>query len=212
MSSLFCLRCRYQPVRGFSLIEMMVVLSIFVIMMAVVLANLPSFREKTTLDLIAQEIAITIRQAQVYGLGTRSFGVNVFPSFGIYFNQGVLGTRSFVLYADSDGGGSYDPDTGCGEAVTECVEEFLILGGVAIKTAEGLVVCNDNNCGTPTIITETEDLAINFTRPYPEAEFVVDGSVNPGSYAKIIIESTRNPSQQREIQVWSTGQISVKTI
>src|SRR3989338_9771847 len=84
--------------RGFSLIEMMVVLTIFGIMTAVVLANLPAFRDKTALDLIAQEIATTIRQAQVYGIGTRSAGSSSnFSAYGIYFNldPAILGKKNF---------------------------------------------------------------------------------------------------------------------
>ena len=73
---------------GFTLIEMMVVVAIFVIATGIVLANLPAFRNKSSLDLTAQEVATGIRQAQVYGAGTRQASTaSKFPSYGIYFRD-----------------------------------------------------------------------------------------------------------------------------
>ncbi|MEK7208636.1 MAG: prepilin-type N-terminal cleavage/methylation domain-containing protein [Patescibacteria group bacterium] len=183
-----------KAISGFSLIEMMVVLTIFGIMTAVVLANFPAFRDKTALDLIAQEIATTIRQAQVYGIGTRSAGADPstqFSAYGIYFdlNPAVLGKKNFYLYADknpNDGYSDEDPNS--------VIENFAIRGAAEVKE-----LCNDSNDCTQT-------LDILFQRFYPEASFIN----NPGSsYVKIILRSTRI-NDTRSIEVWNTGQIVVK--
>ncbi|KKS77556.1 MAG: hypothetical protein UV64_C0006G0011 [Parcubacteria group bacterium GW2011_GWC1_43_11b] len=57
-------------VSGFTLFEMIVVIAIFTIVTGIVLANLPGFRSKTSLDLMAQEVALQIRGAQLYAMNT----------------------------------------------------------------------------------------------------------------------------------------------
>lgn len=53
--------------RGFSLLELMVVIAIFAVMTGILVADLPNFREKSSLDLTVSEVATYIRGAQVYG-------------------------------------------------------------------------------------------------------------------------------------------------
>jgi len=189
---------------GFSLIEMMVVLTIFGIMTAVVLANFPAFRDKTALDLIAQEIATTIRQAQVYGIGTRAAGAGTsqsFSSYGIYLNPTntpdfELDNKSFILYSDNGSTpNNYDIDD-------SLIEKFVIRGGAEISVLQGCIV--DCVSPVPDLLT---DLNILFQRPYPEANF----GVTAYSYVKIVIKSTRT-GDERTIEVWNTGQIVVKPI
>ena len=56
---------RFKKTAGFTLIEMIVVIAIFGIVTTIILANLPTFRDRSSLDLVAQEVAINIRGAQV---------------------------------------------------------------------------------------------------------------------------------------------------
>ncbi|HNZ55584.1 MAG TPA: type II secretion system protein [Candidatus Paceibacterota bacterium] len=53
--------------QGFSLLELMVVIAIFLIITAVVMADIPGIGRKGALDLTAQEVAGCVRAAQVYG-------------------------------------------------------------------------------------------------------------------------------------------------
>lgn len=201
---------------GFTLIEMMVVLSIFTIMTGVVLANLPQFREKTALQLVAQKMSLTIREAQVYGVGVKSSGSgsNIFPSHGINFGpitllSDVANKKSYVLFADkptpTTPNNRYDVGSGCGLTSTECVTRYDLTGTVEITAISG---CNPN-C--------TNDLSSNgvnilFKRPKTEANFLtlLGGSLDlPASYIQITLESSRS-HDQRYVQVWNTGQISVK--
>ena len=198
---------------GFTLIEMLVVISIFLIMTGVILANFPAFRDKAALDLLAQEIATTIRQAQVYGIGTREAGTLRFVSYGIYFNPGNspnvgLDNKTFYLYASRDGdtanGFSLNtPPLNCNSANPneDCIiEKFAITGATKIEK-----LCNTIDCTSP-----LSTLDIFFQRFYPEAIFIGPG--NGSSYVKIVVQSTRDATRQKEIQVWSTGQIVVKDV
>ena len=191
---------------------MLVVISVLLIMTGVILANFPAFRDKAALDLLAQEIAVTIRQAQVYGIGTREAGTgSKFPSYGIYFatdNSNGLDNKTFYLYADRDSTKTFsppDPLKKCNEdnSGNDCIiEKFAITGSAKIVELQGCT----GNCATPPPATLTS-LDIFFQRFYPEATLPANYS-----YVKIMIQSTRDATRQKEIQVWSTGQIVVKDV
>ena len=190
--------------RGFTLVEMIVVISIFTIMTGVVLANLPQFRERTALQLVAQKMAITIREAQVYGVGVKSFGTE-FPSHGIYFYPTIGASnnlKSYVLFADdpsSSNNNKYDPPN-------EKVTQYDLTGTVEIQTIE---TCSSSSSCTP----QAGGMNIVFDRPKTEANFTDPSSgapISSASYANIIIVSNRS-LETRTIQVWNTGQISVKS-
>src|SRR3989344_8294101 len=74
---------------GFTLIELLVVTAIIVVVSGVVLANQNRFGGQVLLQNFAYDVALSIRQAQVYGLavaragsgGTATFGT----SYGIHF-------------------------------------------------------------------------------------------------------------------------------
>ncbi|MBI2100529.1 MAG: type II secretion system protein [Candidatus Vogelbacteria bacterium] len=194
---------------GLTLIEMVVVLAIFIIMLGVVLANFPAFRDKTGLQLIAQEIATTIRQAQVYGIGTRSTGVSSFPAYGLYFDV-VMATdkKSFILFADRDDNDIYTEGSMSCPSDSECVEKFSIRGAAEIADIQ---ICNNSGCTEAATVAPVFSLL--FIRFYPEVRFLeaVNGTELVGySYARIVVRSTRDSSQQKWVEVWNTGQISVK--
>lgn len=216
--------------RGFTLVEMMVVVSIIIIMTGVVLAGLPGFRDRSSLDLVAQEVALVIRQAQAFGSQTR-FAATAFPSYGIYFNPGNVagvpsggGTAnaSFSLFADADRNGHYNgPGAGCGTANSECREVYNLSGGITLSGAQ---LCNKSGATETCQPPNPNYLNIVFNRPNPEAHFAdnnssspsnlnnLDNSCPPGSsscsYAKITLSSPKI-STPRNICIWSTGHIYV---
>lgn len=217
---------RARFLRGFTLVEMMVVVSIIVIMTGVVLAGLPGFRDRSSLDLVAQEVALVIRQAQAFGSQTR-FAAAAFPSYGIYFNisdvnQTFQSSNSFRLFADigspSDGHFSDGAGTQCAASGAECREVYTLGGGITITE---LNLCVKDS-GTETCNSLGLDhLNIIFNRPNPEAHFAdnYSSSNNPNnldnncngnacSYAKVILSSAKTGTA-KNICVWSTGHIYV---
>ncbi len=64
--------------KGFTLIEFVVIISIFAIMAGVALVNFAGFRSNVGLNNLSHDIALTIRQAQVFGWSgkTDSLGQN----------------------------------------------------------------------------------------------------------------------------------------
>lgn len=85
--------------RGFTLIELLVVLAIITIITAVVFTSQSSFNKTLVLANTAYDVALTIRYAESYGLGSRAFGSSVDTGYGIHFASGTK--TSFILFADT---------------------------------------------------------------------------------------------------------------
>ncbi|MFA6295694.1 MAG: prepilin-type N-terminal cleavage/methylation domain-containing protein [Candidatus Paceibacterota bacterium] len=187
--------------RGFTLVELMVTVGIFVMMTALVLARYDSFGTGTILTNMAYDIALTIRQAQTYGLSVRKVdsSTNDFSAaYGVHFND-VTGVRKFILFTDSDKDGFYVS----GNDID--ISTYNLKQGAKIKNA--LCVGTGTSCSN----TDVTDIDITFKRPNPEAIICAKNSTTLGcawKYAKITITSA-DSSSDREIYVTKTGEISL---
>ncbi len=176
---------------GFTLIEMIVVIAIFGIVTTIILANLPTFRDRSSLDLVAQEVAINIRGAQVYGASGRvqsEFGSK--PTWRVFFDQAKFTPRSsFQLFRDD--GQNRNP-----------IETYNISGNFIIESV-CLVEVSGGGCNSK------NQLGIAFSRPNLEPKFYdgtnfVDGAVS----AQVLIKALRS-GETRRVEIFNNGQISV---
>jgi prepilin-type N-terminal cleavage/methylation domain-containing protein len=86
--------------RGFTLVEMMVVLAIIVIVTVIALLGQSSFNRSLVLTDTAYTIAFSIRQAQFLGISGRTTGgTSDAAGYGVNFQNGVTG--SYRLYRDT---------------------------------------------------------------------------------------------------------------
>lgn len=194
---------------GFTLVEMMVVIAIFIITTGIVLTNLPAAREKNALELLAQEIAVTIRQAQVYGAATFGFddgSAREFPSYGVLLpKNGSDYLDHFFIFADSDKNNLMDE--GDCETGNECVEQFNLRGGVVISQ---LTYCSNQDCTGGGNIEKS--LNVLFKRPGTDATFLAVPSPTPSmSRLKIVLKNLQN-NQERAVVIWNTGHIYVEPV
>lgn len=196
--------------QGFSILEMVVVTGIFVMVTGVVLANLPKFRNQASLDLTAQEVALSIREAQVYGTATKVSDGD-YPSYGIHFSLADnTANKNFVLFAD-DGNKVFDSGVEDGDVCdgdnSECLERYALDGPFYV-----LGLCTDNGSETCTFFSDGVDISLDlvYKRPFPEPSICVDGNPGDCNYtnATIIIGSPEG-SESKLIKVWNNGQISV---
>src|SRR3989344_9636523 len=92
--------------KGFSLIEIVVVMAIFMTISSVVVVSQRRFGGNLLITNLAYDVALTMRQAQVYGISVRKVkavsdpeGIAQFErSYGIH-----IGTAGYyILFADAD--------------------------------------------------------------------------------------------------------------
>ena len=199
---------------GFTLVEMMVSISIITIITLVVLFDYKNFNDNLSLSAAQQEISIAIRQAQIYGISVKesagsSCGSNFCSGYGIYFNPND--PTSYYLFVDKNNNGMYDNDgTGICANNSECVEKGTLRSGVKIN----------NICGVPfggsacplVAVSGFKSINITFIRPNPAAviRFVKSDNSLTNSYQTGQIIFTSLLSKTSKITIENTGQISVQ--
>jgi prepilin-type N-terminal cleavage/methylation domain-containing protein len=180
--------------RGFTLVELLVVTAILTILTAVVLANNAKFGGVIRLRNLGYDMALTARQAQVYGISVRRFGTGATKftsSYGMHFESGSPST--YIMFADVNGNGIYDN-------AGEIVQTYTIGSGFSISSL----------CATPTGGTEAcglSKLDVAYQRPEPDARIYANGGGSLQQAARVEVRSPRNDKLSLLFEV--TGQISV---
>lgn len=194
---------------GFTLVELLVTISIFVILTGVVLFNQQKFNSTILLTNLAYDTALTIRQAQNYGINIREFDSGtggVFVPYGVHFNK--TAPKSFILFADTNFLISspsllnvYNGATSTCSNSGGCVNRYSIKRGNYIFD---LKVTDDG--GRETSVSK---LNIIFKRPDPDA--IIYGANGGVKYAKasIILKGVDGESI-RTVNVQKNGLIEIK--
>jgi len=184
---------------GFSLLEMIMVLTVFGLITSIVTYNYGSFNNQITLTNLAYEIAMQIREAQVFSMGVRGAN-NTFDShYGVYFKAG---TGSFISFVDSDGDGlcKSGPTDFCDACTTptECQKIISLPRNMMVQ--EFKKVSDNSSVTGPVFVT--------FKRPDPEAIILDSNSTVITSGVNVIVKSPDN--QYKKIVVRENGYISVE--
>jgi hypothetical protein len=205
---------RTRFVSGFTILELIVTLSIFTALTGLLLFNFQTFESRTTLDAVTQEVALAFRQAQVYGVSIHEFqGAqgSVFPPYGVNFDTAFFSgsaPTAFVLYADvlpdENGDQEYSGTLDC-ESSTECTEKIILRQGYTVQTFCG-VISPGASCDA------LSSLDVIFRRPNPEA--IILGKYTSGGSKLFFIEAnvviSAPTGETKTVIVRSSGQISVK--
>ncbi len=210
---------RIAVASGFTLIEMLVALSIFIILSSAFLMNYNTFNKRISLDTLAHQIGQWVRDAQVSAMSVKNSKTQAgtFPGYGLHFD--IATPDRFVYFADLNNNKRYDPPISpakCGDPGVECEREILLLQGNSIVSLCGLVTpptipTITPKCGATLSTSQTFDIV--FTRPNPDADIAGDlnsvGSFpTPYSSARITVSSVTG--YERVVETWITGQISVQ--
>jgi Tfp pilus assembly protein FimT len=206
---------------GFTLIELLVVCAIVIVISAVILVDNNKFGGEVILENLAYDIALTVRQTQVYGIAVERFGTvncsqqgtNCFSSgYGMYFS--LSDPTQYILFADLENTGIYDPNfTNPSYPTGEVVQTTDIQSGYSVQS-----LCVTPSSGGSRACSPVNEIDILFQRPEPNAFISAAGSGRPVSCsqnpiacnyeAQITLLSPRGATST--VVVDATGQISVQ--
>ena len=226
--------------RGFTIIEMIVVISIFAIMAGLVLFRYRDYESELNLEATAQDIALAIQQAQNYAVSGRYPTLTLLqqqtpnliptdwrPSYGVYFDAAY--PKQFAFFFDAL---SVQPgDTGylslgtAGRGYLTDPSPFGIgsCASAGMECINTTTITNDvsismictgdaSNCIPANAST---NMSIVFTRPFPNASTVV---AMPGGTGNVINNDVRirltsdNTGKIRDVVITPLGQIRVEAI
>lgn len=193
---------RNIALQGFTVIELMVTMAIFTLITSVVLYQNSGFNSTVLLTDLAYQGALSLRQAQVYGLSSKQLVGSSGGSlgYGVHFAAGTASLDDhihYTLFADANGNSVYNS----GESVTtttigqnDHVQKICFY-------RSGAWDCANN-------VTET---TIIFKRPNTEP-FIGDssGSANGIDRVQIVFSPINDATLKRCVIVNRAGQIAVQ--
>lgn len=187
--------------KGFTLVEMITVVAIFTIMSSIVIFNYNKFRSDTILTNMAYEVALSIREAQIYGVSVRKGGPGSYSDpYGIYLPVGASGQYFLFVESDDDDDMKFT-GTSCTDLISPeaCITPYSLQRNVKISNIQKV-------SGTSCETSEKTGLSIVFNRPNPEP--VITGkTIGSVSQVEITIESQEGT--KRYVEIYGNGQIAV---
>lgn len=203
---------RHFSTNGFTLVELLVSISIVGVVTTTILLNQSSYTRTAALTAAADELASRISEAQAYGIAVkeRSPGTSDFSSaYGVAVS--VLAgdsPTSYILFVDRNSNQRYDGTWACVTGGTsECLEKITFTNGTYIAE-----ICNIRTNGTTTC-GATKRFDVTFTRPSLEAAITFyNSSGNPYAPANLAgaqVALNSPTSLVRYLSVYFSGQISV---
>lgn len=191
---------RHTIQKGFTLVEMITVLAIFGIISSIVIFNYGKFQSDTILTNMAYEVALSIREAQVYGVSARTTtgaSADFKTPYGIYFAKD---SKEYILFSDGESSANDSKFSG-----TSCVSS----GGdtcVTPYTLQRNVIVGDIKVKSASCESKTS-ASILFERPNPEPIISVDPNENNISVIEIELQAPEGST--RYVAVYNNGQITV---
>jgi hypothetical protein len=190
-------------------------MGILILVMGVVLSNNRRFGGQLILRSIAYDIALSVRQAQTYGVSVRQTNntnttAQFASGYGVHFNTAATEDKTYILFADTYVGSTLitDPEAdslGIWDSVSENVEISTMTGGYKINkitlTEIGDATTECNNISPCRV-------DISFKRPEPDAFIKKDGLNTLYRRADIELKSPRDNLKNVIVEI--TGQISVQ--
>lgn len=187
------------------MIELLVVTAIITVVTGVVLANNARFGGVVLLENLTYDIALSIRQAQIFGIAVQRFGASTFSAgYGVHFD--MSSPSNYVVFADAlTENGMYDCPSP-GTDTCELVQTTTVTLGYRVQSLCITPPGGAENCGI-------SKLDIMFRRPEPDA-WISGSDVSCflqhtacGESSRIVLASPRGETMS--IVVDANGQVSV---
>jgi prepilin-type N-terminal cleavage/methylation domain-containing protein len=197
--------------KGFSLIELSISITIFLILNVVVVTGYASFNQRVNTDTMAHGIAQWVRDAQISSMSVRRSSAGTFPpGYGLHFATAQDDQFIFFRDLDPDGTGPLTPnklyDAG------EIEQTITLLQGYTISS-----ICGGHagtaamTCGGTLGFGTSNFVDVAFARPEPDA--IITGQAVGGSavFSPVRITVSSPKGMRRAIVIYATGQVSVQS-
>jgi len=194
--------------RGFSMVELLVTVSIFAIISASLIFNYNTYAGRVGLGNVANQLALDIREAQAFAMGVRSTAGGQYPSYGIRFARG--NPYEYLVFADLNKNKVYDLGGTCGEANSECVKVAEMPQQMKIKSLCGMSSPTSSSADCPGPLSTSQYFDVLFTRPDPEAGITGSPSGTPRAFQTAEITLTTVKGYTKKVTIAETGQVIVK--
>lgn len=212
--------------RGFTLVEMLVVLAIITLITVVAVTGQSDFNRSLILTDTAYTVAFSLREAQTLGLSSRVFNAVQDAGYGIRFARST--PTSYMLFSDqipaspgSTQSGicpghtfSTGPDARPGNCVydnaTELVRTYSFNQGFTVRSFCGTTAAGSQYCTTDS--TPLDAIDIVYMRPSTDSVITgVRGSTLYQMTSAVIRVASPDGAAERCIQVSKVGQVAVVT-
>jgi prepilin-type N-terminal cleavage/methylation domain-containing protein len=197
--------------RGFTLLELLLTMSIIGLMTGVILSSQAKFGGEIILRSLAYDVALSVRQAQTFGISVKNNPYATEYSFGHGIHVNLADPREYILFADTYelvGGSPVLADSNGGDGLysdpREEVNVYTIGAGYTIKQ-----VCVTDSLGESCFDAGSDTkLDILFKRPEPDAQIRLNGGNQLYTSARIVLLSPRQ--LERSVSIEVTGQVSIE--
>ena len=183
--------------RGFTMIELLVTMGIFLMLTGVVLTNYRAFNTHEVFASSVENLVFALRQAQVYGAGTKGGGAVLCGTpasefdcaYGVHIPQADP-SYAYKIFIDANDNRIYD----AGDIDVETI------------TWDNSIYYKTLYCGVIGISCTGNVMDITFKRPNPDA-YITDSIGAPSGFGSIRINSNTT-SDDVTLTITSAGQIS----
>ncbi len=215
--------------KGFTLLEVAFVITIFAVMASIVLFRFKDFGVRTAFDNLSQDIALRIVEAQrsaISGALNPNFvGTSNPPAYGVYFRTGTGAaptdpvTHEFTYFTDIPIPGTAFGDKrynapadgvcpGTPAVGNECISTTAITSGEYVQRICATFPAGYSTCDDASGISAN----ITFKRPFPDANVAIcysDGSCDMAQNVYVQLASILSPTLVNTLVVKSLGEVRV---
>lgn len=185
--------------KGFTLIEVAIVIGVMAVIATITLVNFPKFSERVGIEQEAGKLALALRKAQSYALAVREFqpGSGIFPSYGV--SVSLNNPLQYIIFGDPNGSNRFESFLG------ETVETVNVEKRVSVFN-----ICG-NSQSIPQGSCSLSSADIVYIRPTPTIMLTgVDSGISAlYNDIKVVLRNS-DGSIEKNVIMWSTGQISVE--
>jgi len=203
-----CSNVKILKLKGFTLVEILVVIFIIVLMSGIIFANYRQTGLQFALQRSVNKLALDIRRAEEMAMSAKEFeGTIPKGGYGMYINLNAPFNEGYIIFADCDGDFHYDENGGAPDCASATPANPYPEKVEQIYFERGVTVCKLCTAGA-------DQLHLVYTPPDPKVTIteVKEGVESQPNYMEIGLKITLPNGEEKNkwISVNSAGLIWIK--